>query len=128
MSDKQKETLAQFRRPVVHLPDQWLPEIEALPGELKYIAEAIEQHMPGMGVRTTLLLAQVFPAQHLYIRKADKFILNWRNSVMRSLYDQNAVTGKELAGLTGLSTRQVWDILGSPDSQAEQEKKQMRLF
>lgn len=128
MSDKQKETLTQFRRPVVHLPDQWLPDIEALPGELKYIAEAIEQHMPGLGVRLTLLLAQVFPAQHLYIRKADKFILCWRNSVMRALYDQDTVTAKELSSLTGLSERQVWSILSEPDSQEELKKKQMTLF
>jgi len=107
-----RDVLRSLRPPVVHIPNDWLPKISDLPGELKTIATAIDEHIPGDGVRLTLLLSQVFPGQHLYFRKADKFIRGWRNVIMRSIYDQGYITARELSSLTGLSDRQVSTILG----------------
>ncbi|ADW16451.1 hypothetical protein Despr_0266 [Desulfobulbus propionicus DSM 2032] len=117
-----RDVLRCLRPPVVHLPKDFLPKISDLPGELKTVATAIDEHMPGDGVRLTLLLAQVFPGQHLYLRKPDKFIRLWRNVIMRSIYDQGNITAHELSSLTGVCERQVWTILG--EAADEQQGKQ----
>lgn len=127
MSEHLKSTLEQFRRPLIHLPDEWLPPAEKLPGELKHIAQTLDAHLPGLGVRITLILAQSYPSQPLYMHSADKFLKSWRDDIMRALYDQD-VTAHTLAGLSGLSERQVWNILSRPDSQDELKKKQLKLF
>ncbi len=127
MSEQLKSTLEQFRRQVIHLPDEWLPPAEKLPGELRHIAETLDAYFPGLGVRIALILAQRYPSQALYIHSADKFMRNWRDDIMRSLFDQGT-TAHTLAGLSGLSERQVWNILSRPDSQDELKKKQLNLF
>lgn len=126
--DRQNQDILGFRREIIDIPEAWRPNIEDLPGDLKRIAEAIERHIPGQGVRMTLLIAQVFPGQTAYFRNPVKWMIAWRDDAMRAAYDQGGVTAKDLATITGLCTRQVEKILARPDSQAELKDKQLRLF
>lgn len=96
---------------IVNLPEGYWPEIEDMPGNLQQISRAIEEHIPGQGVRLTLLLAQIFPGQNIYIRSAVSFIRNWRNDRIRADYDRGGVTAAELAYKYRLSNRQIHTIL-----------------
>lgn len=116
-------SILDFRRAIIDIPEAWRPKIEELPGTLKWMAEVIERHIPGQGVRLTLLIAQAFPGQSLYILSAEKWIRGYRDEFMRSAYDQGGVTVKELAAMTGLCTRQVEKILARPSSQKELKEK-----
>lgn len=112
---------------LIHLPPEYHPDIEDLPGDLKRIAEAIEEGIPGEGVRLTLLLAQVFHGQPVYFRTIDNLIRRWRDDRMRAEYDAGGVTAKELATKLRLSLRQVENILGQPDAR-RMDEKQLKLF
>lgn len=122
------------RRPIIVLPDEYLPEVEELPGNLRKIAEAIEECLPGQGTRITLILAQRFLAIPLYFRSVEKFLNHYRDERMRAEYDSSGVDGApvvtalDLALKTGLGLRTVEKILARPASQEELESKQMRLF
>lgn len=112
---------------LIHLPLEYHPAIEELPGDLKRIAEAIEAGIPGEGVRLTLLLAQVFHGQPVYFRTIENLIRRWRDDRMRAEYDSDLITAKELATKNRLSLRQVENILAQPDSRRMNEK-QLKLF
>lgn len=116
------------RRPIIVLPDEYMPEIEELPGNLRKIAEAIEEVLPDQGVLITLILAQRFAAIPLYFRSVEKFLNAYRDQKMRNEYDQGGINALELALKTGIGLRQVERILARPASQAELESKQMKLF
>ena len=113
--------------PLIHLPPEYHPAIEELPGDLKRIAEAIEAGIPGEGVRLTLLLAQVFHGQPVYFRTVAPLIRRWRDDRMRAEYDGGLITAKELATKARLSLRQVENILSQPDARRVNER-QMTLF
>lgn len=112
---------------LIHLPPEYHPPIEELPGDLKRIAEAIEAGIPGEGVRLTLLLAQVFHGQPVYFRTITNLIRRWRDDQLRAEYDLGLITAKEGATKVRLSLRQVENILGQPDTR-RMEEKQMKLF
>ena len=114
---------------LIHLPPEYHPPIDELPGDLKRIAEAIEAGIPGEGVRLTLLLAQCpgIRANPVYFRSVDNFIRRWRDDQMRAEYNPPEVTAKVLSAKTRLSLRQVENILGQPDTRRV-EDKQMKLF
>jgi Mor family transcriptional regulator len=112
---------------LIHLPPEYHPAIEDLPGDLKRVAEAIEEGIPGEGVRLTLLLAQVFHGQPVYFRTVEHLIRRWRDDRMRAEYDGGLFTAKELATKIRLSLRQVENILGQPDARRMNEK-QLKLF
>lgn len=112
---------------LIHLPPEYHPPIDELPGDLRRIAEAIEAGIPGEGVRLTLLLAQVFHGQPVYFRTVDHLIRRWRDDRLRAEYDGGQTTAKELATKSRLSLRQVENILSQPDTRRVNEK-QMRLF
>ena len=116
-------------KPIVHLPDEYLPAADQLPGELKWIASVVEEALPGMGVRITLILAQRFNG-HIYFRRADDFIRKWRDDHIRAEYDAGGIRRKDLVVKTGLSLSQINRILDTAPtpSQDELKEKQMRLF
>lgn len=120
--------LTAFKRQIIDIPEEYRPDIDELPGDLRRIATAIEEAIPGMGVRLTLILAQIFPGQHMYFRSAEEFLIAYRDEAIRTEYDQGNVTAKELATKTGLSLRHVEKILSGPPSQDELQERQMRLF
>lgn len=113
---------------IIHIPERYWPAIEELPGDLRRIAEAIERHIPGHGVRLTLLLAQIFHGNPVYFRNIKPLLRAYRDDAIRAEYDQGGVTAKELAMSYRLCLRQVEKILAQPGSQAELEAKQLRLF
>lgn len=98
---------------IIHLPEQYWPAVEELPGDLERVAAAIEEHVPGDGVRITLLLAQIFHGQPMYFRSVDNFLRKWRHDCIRADYDRGGVTAKVLATRYRLSLRQVEKILSS---------------
>ncbi|WP_169701498.1 hypothetical protein [Desulfobulbus propionicus] len=99
---------------IVHLPEQYYPPIEDMPGDLRRVADAIEEHLPGSGVRLTLLLAQIFHGQPVYFRSVKRFITAWQHDCIRAEYDQGGCTAKVLATKFRLSMRTVEKILASP--------------
>ncbi len=110
---------------VVQIPEEYWPKIDELPGDLAFIAKGLEEYLPGHGVQTTLILAQVFKGQPLYIRGIEELLLKIRNDAIRKEYDGGARV-KEIAFKFDLSVRWVEDILARVDASAEE--KQMRLF
>lgn len=105
---------------IVHLPPEYTPKAEELPGDLHRIALGFEGEFPGQGVRITLALAQLFGGQYLYIRKADVFVRRWRDDSVRRRYNQGDITVKELVTMFQLSARQIFNILGSPEEVARE--------
>ena len=110
---------------IVHIPKEYWPEIDDLPGDLAFIAKGIEEHLPGEGIRITLILAQGFKGQPLYIRNIEGLLLKIRNDAIRKEYD-NGTRVKEIAYTFDLSVRWVEDILARVEDRPED--KQMRLF
>lgn len=96
------------------LPEQYLPAIDNLPGDMRAIATAMEELFPGMGVLIVLGIAQRFGGGTLYIRKMEGPMLAWRNDQIRAMYDQGGVTGRELARIWRLSQSSVEKILAQP--------------
>jgi len=114
--------------PIIDIPEFYRPQVDDLPGDLRRIAAAIDDYIPGEGVRLTLLLAQIFPGQHIYIRNARVYLRAIRDDGIRAEYDLGGITSKELATKYRLCLRQIEKILARPSSQAELEEKQMSLF
>jgi Mor family transcriptional regulator len=110
---------------VIDIPEEYRPEISELPGDLEFIARGLEEHMPGMGVWITLVMAQIFPGQPLYIRSIKDLLITIRDDAMRKEYDEGAKV-KELAFKFHLSTRWVEDILSRTGK--KNNDRQMRLF
>lgn len=111
---------------VIHLPEEYWPAIEELPGDLRRVAEAIDEHIPGDGVRLTLLLAQIFHGQPVYFRSIKRYLTSLQHDRIRADYDLGGVTAKVLATRYRLSLRQVEKILSSPGKTTDE--RQLRLF
>lgn len=103
---------------IIELPDDALPALEELSGDLRMLAE-----IPGVGVKLALRIAQEFGGTVIRLYNLNKFLRRWRDRCIRRDYD-NGMTGVELARKYGLSERRIWDILGS----AEPENKQLKLW
>lgn len=102
---------------IASLPEDALPELEELTGDLRLLAEIV-------GVRKALEIAEFFggtPAQFYNYRK---FILRWRDKKIREEYDAGGITVVELSRRHDLSDRQVYNILG----QEPGEDRQLKLF
>jgi Mor family transcriptional regulator len=112
---------------VIRIPKEHWPELHELPGDLAFIARELEEHLPGQGLELTLIIAQIFRGQPLYIRSIDDLLRGLRNDAIRQEYD-GGETVKKLAQKYQLSTRQIETILSSPASQEELKSKQGRLF
>ncbi len=111
---------------LIEIPDEYRPAIEELPGELSRIAAEIERYRPGAGVDTTLMLAQVFPGQPLYIRNIRDIIRKMRDDAIRREYDSGGCTMLELASSYNLSHPRVKQILADPGDKPD--NRQQRLF
>lgn len=113
---------------LIHIPDEYLPEIDELPGDLKRIAAEVDLHRPGDGVEIALLLGQLFPGIPLYMHNIDKLARAIRDDAIRVEYDAGGTTIRELALKYGRSTRRIEQILNQAPSQKELKKKQGSLF
>lgn len=112
---------------IIEIPEEYLPEIDELPGDLARIATEVEEVWPGMGVKIAILIAQLFKGVPIYPHNIDKLLLRIRDDSIRGEYDGGAKV-KDLAIKYKLSTRWVENILAQPPSQEELKKKQFSLF
>lgn len=109
---------------VVHIPEEYRPTIEELPGDLRMIAQVIEEQLPGHGVQVVLILAQAFRGQTIYFRAVDYLLNQMRDDAIRAAYDQ----GERVIDIGlrwRLSRSAVEKILARPDTG---ETRQMKLF
>ncbi len=113
---------------VIELPDDCLPDIEELPGDLRRIAKAVEEVWPGHGVKVAMLLGQLFPGIPLYINSVKKFARKRRDAAIRAEYDQGGITVKDLAIKYRRSKRRIEQILAQPESQEEIKSRQQSLW
>jgi Mor family transcriptional regulator len=105
---------------IIELPDDALPEITELDGDMRLLAEIA-------GVRMALRIAQVFNGTYVRLAKWRGWIIRHRDKCMRRDYDTGGYTGVELARKYYLGERQVWNILGKVEG-APKEDKQLKLF
>jgi len=103
---------------IIDLPDDALPELNKLSGDLRMLAE-----VPGVGVAQALRIAQIFGGTPIRIYGVQKWLRRHRDRCIRKDYD-NSVSAVELGRKYRLSERQIWNILGTP----EPEERQIRLF
>jgi Mor family transcriptional regulator len=112
---------------LIEIPEEYLPKIEELPGDLQLIARLVEEVWHGYGVRVAIILGQLLPGVGVYIHNVKELARRIRNDAIRKEYDRG-VRVKELAITYRLSTRQIENILAEPPSQEELKSKQYRLF
>ena len=98
------------------LPDDALPEIDELSGDLRLLAELA-------GVRVALRVARAVGGTMLRIPKIDRWQRRHRDRCIRRDYDNN-VSATCLARKYHLSERQIWTILG----RAEADERQQTLW
>ncbi len=99
---------------IINLPDEALPAIETLSGDMRIVAEAI-------GVRNALILAQRFDGTPIRIWGYRRWLKDYRDRCMRAEYDRGKVAGVDLFRKYGVSESWGWKILGraSDDRQLE---------
>lgn len=112
---------------LIEVPDEYLPDIDELPGDLRRIARGIEEVWPGMGVKIAMLMGQLFPGIGLYMHNMEGLARRIRDDAIRKESDAGAKV-KDLAIKYRLSTRQIENILAAPPSQEELKSKQYKLF
>jgi Mor family transcriptional regulator len=108
-----------------NLPEDLLPEIKDLPGDLAHLATVIESVAPGLGVRLVLRLVAEYRGTGIYFHNTDWLKRRIRDAWIIERYNRGErVVEIARDPMIGLSDRQVWTIIGrSPD-----EDKQMKLF
>lgn len=109
----------------INLPDDALPTIAELPGDLRRVAEIIRPVMADeqTAVRAVFSLAAEFRGTYIYCRGLDEWRRTWRDGRIRTEYDAGAKV-PELARRWGISERWVWDILG----RLPVDDKQLRMW
>lgn len=101
---------------VIELPDDALPELDKLSGDLRLLAELV-------GVGMALRIAQAFGGTPIRIYGVGKWLRRHRDRCIRRDSD-NGLSAVALGRKYRLSERQIWNILGTP----EPEERQIRLF
>lgn len=111
-------------RDLIVLPDEALPSIEELPGDLRQVAEEV-------GVKNTMKLVHKFRGTAIYFHNMDKFFRAWRDNCIRRDFDRLLAEGRsarraadELGRKYTLSARWIFEIVGS----AGLDSRQMNLF
>lgn len=102
---------------IEQLPDEALPPLEELSGDLRILAEMV-------GVRLALQVSERFDCTPARLFGHKKLIRSWRHSCLRRDYDTGKYTVVELARIHGVSERQAYNILGMEPG----EDRQLRLF
>ena len=112
---------------VIEIPEEYLPTIEEMPGELLMVAEGVEEVWPGYGVKVALLLGQLFPGVPVYMHNVKDLVRRIRNDAIHKEKDQGS-TIKMLAIKYNLSTRQIENILAVQPGQEVLKSRQKSLF
>lgn len=105
------------------IPDDLIPRIEELPGDLSQLAKAIEEIAPGLGVKIVLRVASEFRGTHIYFHNLDAIERLVRNRMILEMYDKGKRV-PEIARAVRLSERQVWTVLGRTSA----GERQLELF
>lgn len=105
------------------IPDDLIPRIEDLPGDLSQVAQVIESVMPGAGVKVVMRLASEFRGTYVYFRNLDDIGRTARNRAIVEMYTKG-MRVPEIARAVKLSERQVWTVLGSEPG----DDRQLKLF
>jgi len=100
-----------------NLPDDALPPLEALSGDLRMLAEKI-------GVRMALQVSELFDSTPARLYGHRRWLVKWRDRQIRAEYDRGGISIVDLARKYGISERHAYNILG----QEPGEDKQLRLF
>ena len=116
--------MAEEKKKKLPLPDEYLPSVEELPGDLRLIAEAVELYLPGMGVKVAVILATEYRGQTLYCRAIDYLEKQLRDAAIRGEYDQG-VRIIELGLKYNLCRSAVEKIVARPDMA---DARQLRMF
>ena len=107
------------------LPDEYLPAIDDLPGELAQLAREIASVCPEMAVRIVLLLERSYRGTSIYFHNVDAIRRRVRNARIIARYTEGERVD-DIARSIGMSSRQVWNILGNePDVE---DGRQLKLF
>lgn len=95
------------------LPEDALPSLRELPGDLRQVAETILPVLMSeqAAVRAVILLVDKFRGTYIYCRGLAEWKISYRNGCIRKEYDQGRRV-PEIARRWRLSERWVWDILG----------------
>ena len=111
---------------IIELPDDALPEISELSGDLRLLAEVLAEATGDTiaGVRLALVVAQRLGGTPLRIVTSKKWVLRHRDRCMRRDYDRGNITVVGLARKYRVCERQAYNILG----QAEPDTRQMRMW
>ena len=98
------------RDDIMRLPEEALPRLEDLSGDLRLLAEVT-------GVRLALAAGLVFSDTTIRLHGVRTCIrvLEWK--MIRAEYDQGGVTGAQLARKYGMTERTIWKILGETETE-----------
>jgi len=99
------------------LPDDALPGIDDLTGDLRILAELV-------GVRKALEISERFDATPVRLYGHKKWLREYRNQIIREEYDAGNITVVELARRHGISERHAFNILGKEPG----DDRQLSLF
>lgn len=106
------------------IPDDALPTIAELPGDLRRLAEIIAPRVADelTAVKLVFDLVAEFKSTYIYFRSLEEWSRQWRDSQMRAEYDAGGKMAV-IARRWKVSERWGWEIVGRPD-----EGKQMRIW
>ncbi len=99
------------------LPDECLPELDELSGDLRMLAEKV-------GVRKALEISELFNGTPARLYGHHRWVVRQRDREMRKEYDRGGISVVDLARKYKVSERQAYTILG----QEPGEDRQLRLF
>jgi Mor family transcriptional regulator len=101
------------RNECITLPDDALPTIAELPGDLRRVAEIIRPAVASdlVAVRLVFAMADEFAGTDIYCSGTGKWKRKYRDQRIRNEYDAGT-KAPQLARRYNLSERWVWDILG----------------
>ena len=99
------------------LPDDALPGLDELNGDLRMLAELV-------GVRRALEISELFNGTTACFFGHQRFLNRWRDKQIRAEYDRGGITVSKLARKYTICERQMYNILG----QQPGEDRQLRLF
>lgn len=96
------------------IPEEYLPTIGELPGDLSRLAEIIESHAPGQGVKITVAIADEFRGTKIHCHNMDALKRKVRDSRIVDQFDKG-VSVPDIARKFRLGERRVWSILGQAE-------------
>ncbi len=112
----------------IEIPEEYWPEPEELPADLRRVAIGVERVWPGNGVKVALILGQLFAGVPIYPANMGKILRKIRDDAIRKEYDAGGVVAKDLALKYNLSQRSVEKILAQAGSEVKSNRNQLQLF